>query len=567
MSAPARPNAAVLYNPDGYRAARTVVRGRHVAGHGFLKALVEHGEVDAFHGVSEDRGVFESFAEAIAAFDTRSRPAHFIQRRDHAALARIGTLYVPHPRLDVDAWARRFGDERAYSITGVTHTIATPAAVRVLCDYLTTPTQPWDALVCTSVAVRQAVERIIAGQAEFLARRGGAPANPVRMPIIPLGVDSARFAPSESAPADRTSLRTRIGAGDDDVVLLYFGWMSHLDKMHPGPLFRAAARAQASTEVPLRLLMVGGTPGESARAAWRDAARRHAPDLAVTILDGSDGDVARAAWHAADIFVSLPDNIQESFGLTPLEAMAAGLPVVASDWDGYRDTVVDGETGFLVPTRAPAPGSGIELADALAGGTMPFETYAGATSQSVAIDVDACAAAIARLAADRGLRARMGAAGQDRIAATYEWRHVIRSYQELWTELAAVRRAAPGVALREPRRESVRPQFPDPFAVFGGHASDTFSGGLQIAAVPDARAIFEVVRASPLDTGGARWLLGRAHAERLIDKLSQGPIAVDRLLGYYPADVRPQVLRTIGWLAKHAIITPTNAGADGDKPE
>ena len=48
-------------------------------------------------------------------------------------------------------------------------------------------------------------------------------------------------------------------------------------------------------------------------------------------------------WAAADVFLSLVDNIQETFGITPLEAMAAGLPVVASDWDGYRYTMRDSD--------------------------------------------------------------------------------------------------------------------------------------------------------------------------------------------------------------------------------
>ena len=52
---------------------------------------------------------------------------------------------------------------------------------------------------------------------------------------------------------------------------------------------------------------------------------------------------------------SLSDNMQETFGLTPIEAMAAGLPSVVSDWDGYRDTVQHREHGFRIPTLAPPP--------------------------------------------------------------------------------------------------------------------------------------------------------------------------------------------------------------------
>ena len=62
-------------------------------------------------------------------------------------------------------------------------------------------------------------------------------------------------------------------------------------------------------------------------------------------------------WSAADVFTSLSDNIQESFGLTPIEAMASGLPVLVSDWDGYRDTVTHGAEGLVVPTVMPPAGS------------------------------------------------------------------------------------------------------------------------------------------------------------------------------------------------------------------
>ena len=57
------------------------------------------------------------------------------------------------------------------------------------------------------------------------------------------------------------------------------------------------------------------------------------------------------ALAAADLFCSPADNLQETFGLSVLEAMASSLPVVASDWNGYRDLVVHGSTGWLVPCR------------------------------------------------------------------------------------------------------------------------------------------------------------------------------------------------------------------------
>ena len=57
-------------------------------------------------------------------------------------------------------------------------------------------------------------------------------------------------------------------------------------------------------------------------------------------------EIKRQALAAADIAVFLVDNPQETFGLAVVEAMAAGLPLVVSDWNGYRDLVRDGMDGF-----------------------------------------------------------------------------------------------------------------------------------------------------------------------------------------------------------------------------
>src|SRR3546814_14623582 len=87
--------------------------------------------------------------------------------------------------------------------------------------------------------------------------------------------------------------------------------------------------------------------------------------------------------------------------------MASGVPALVSDWDGYRDTVRDGEEGFLVPTLAPPPGAGAALADRFATGVDEYGRYLAAASQATAVDPEAAAIALERLVGDAGLRRRM----------------------------------------------------------------------------------------------------------------------------------------------------------------
>ena len=133
--------------------------------------------------------------------------------------------------------------------------------------------------------------------------------------------------------------------------------------------------------------------------------------MRTTVLDGRDPAIRRSVWHAADLFVSPSDSIQETFGLAVLEAMAVGLPVVASDWDGYRDIVRDGETGFLAPTLM-VDGATAGATVRLMVGELTYDHFLAECSQATAVDVPAMAEAIARLAGDAALRRRMGEAGR-----------------------------------------------------------------------------------------------------------------------------------------------------------
>ena len=256
------------------------------------------------------------------------------------------------------------------------------------------------------------------------------------------------------APGARHALRARLGIAEGDLAALFVGRLSFHAKAHPTPLLLAAARAAQRVQGrTVHLLLAGQFPDRAAEMEFREAAGRFRRAARVHFIDGSDGPhgpVMRSAWRAADIFVSLSDNVQETFGLTPVEAMAAGLPCVVSDWNGYKDTVADGETGFRIPTTTIGAGAGIDVADRYAAGIDSYDQLIGITSLATAVDVDACAEAIARLAGDAALRSRLGKAAAARARRLYDWRVVVAAYQDLWSELAELRAASPDLALRRP---------------------------------------------------------------------------------------------------------------------
>ena len=426
------------------------------------------------------------------------------------SLARWGALHVPGPALGDFAWSRLNGGARDYSVTGVTHAMSNPRALQAVRDLLVAPVFAWDALICASASIRDLVEGILHGYADYLAARtGGRPRIEVQLPVIPLGIDVAALALSTSpgaAPVD-PAFRQRHGIPDDAFVVLYLGRISFHTKAHPFPLYIALDRLARRIKRPAVLIEAGWPYNEEVDQAFRAGAAALAPGLTVIRLDAREPAVKRAALAHADAFVSLADNIQESFGLTPLEAMAAGVPVVVSDWDGYRDTVLDGETGFLIPTVMAPAGTGRDLAWRLASGLDDHESHVGQVAGAVAVDIDATVKALETLATDEDRRRAMAAAARTHAFANFDWPVIIRRYEALWADLAERRRAAPepDVMLGRAWRRAIAP---DPFEAFKGFASvPSLAGGRLRAAGPDALERFEKISASTIATLDRRVLV------------------------------------------------------------
>ena len=562
----ARPNCALRYHPDGFRIDSKSVMGRQSAGAGFIGGFIEHGGTDRLVALTDSARHFEDFRSLAGVLDSSGRPLVRAHPLDRRTLRSVGTAFLPGPGLEREAWNRRFGSERDYSLCGVTHTVATSRVASALGRYLIAPTQPWDALVCTSIAVRDAVERIVGQHVDWLERRGGGRFRcPVRLPVIPLGVDCDAYTSGRdggvpgAGAGDRRELRDRLGIAADDVVVLFVGRLSFHGKAHPTPMYMAVERAARRVRGrSIHLLLAGQFRNPGIERAFREAAARFCGAAGVHFLDGSEGPQGPAilsAMRAADIFVSLSDNIQETFGLTPIEAMAAGLPCVVSDWNGYRDTVVDGETGFRIHTATVPPGAGIDIADRYGAGLDSYDRMIGITSLATAVDVDACAEAIARLASDRELRARLGAAGQARARRLYDWRVVVPAYQDLWTELAELRRTGTGVALRDHATQSAKADFPDPFSIYRGYPTVLLGPSTVVAAKgDDAVAALARLREGGLHTLAPHAFLPEADVDALMARLAaSGPTRAGDLAADHAGD-RRVLVRTLLWLAKFDLV-------------
>ncbi len=154
--------------------------------------------------------------------------------------------------------------------------------------------------------------------------------------------------------------------------------------------------------------------------------------------------------------------------MTPIEAMAAGLPQVVSDWNGYRDTVRHGIDGFRVPTVMPPPGAGEELARRYYFSRDSYHEFTGCASQATAVDVGRCVEAFTELIGNVGLRRKMGDAARQRARECFDWAVIIKAYQELWRELARQRTQSQECAPRRPDSPP-HPLHEDPFAAFAGY--------------------------------------------------------------------------------------------------
>ena len=398
--------AALYYHPEAYTMSGPKLMGRNAAGESFLRGLLSHSTADTFFVQAQTIDHARHFATRVAEAGRRE-PVEAIVGGTIGGLAKAGVVYHPGPGIAEHAWQRSSFGHGAWSLCGITHTTASATAMDAITALITAPVQPWDALICTSTAVKGNVERLLQAEADYLKARLGItrlvlPA----LPVIPLGIHTQDFV---FTAAQRAAARTALGVDEETLVMLFMGRLSFHAKAHPLAMYQALEAAAQATGKQVVLLECGWHANDAIARAYNEAAAFACPSVRVIPIDGRKAEDRQTAWAGADIFCSLSDNLQETFGITPLEAMAAGLPVVVSDWDGYRDTVRDGIDGFRIPTLMPQAGLGSDLAARHALGIDTYDMYCGHTCSLVAVDVPATTQAFIRLFTSAGRWAKRAA--------------------------------------------------------------------------------------------------------------------------------------------------------------
>jgi glycosyltransferase involved in cell wall biosynthesis len=470
-------------------------------------------------------------------------------------LQRFGTLLHPGLGLERLAWRRLGLGERRYSLCGITHGAASHVAMSAAATLLVAPLRSWDALICTSRVVRDSLREVLERQADYLRARLGAQRFELpQLPLIPLGVHCPDF---ESGQARRLEARSGLAIGTDDVAFLVFGRLSFHAKAHPQQMFSALERADKGGRQ-VHLILCGHFDEEAGEAAFREAAAQLAPSVRLAVLDARAPDQQAGAWAAADVFTSLADNVEETFGLTPLEAMAAGLPCVVSDWGGYRDTVRDGVDGYRIATVMPAAGAGLDLAQRYDDGVDSYDEYCGHTSQAVALDGAQLVQAYEGLIKDAGLRRQLGENGRRRAREEFDWQAVLRRYRDLWSELDERRRAD---AVLVPALPQVVPDRLDPFALFATYPSAQLTPASIVELAPDASlAQLRAYRELKINRFATSSLPTLEEFGQIFGSIESRPTQVDELLDTLGPCDRPTLLRGLAWLCKMDLLRISAAG-------
>jgi len=529
----------------------SVAVGRQVAVQQFAENLARHGRQHHFE-------LFVPTMQVAAAreeleFDGGSASVHDLHRL-HPSPDEFGFAGWHDMQLDTyRPFALRDRGIKPFPITLLHHSLSYKELLheKFLRLLLSRP-RSYDAVVCTSECAKRSLACLLDQVAEkFRAAYGPDISFRGRLEVIPLAADTKLF-----CPRDKDEARRKFGIPDNAFVMLWVGRLSAIDKADLLPwilILRDLIGANPDREL---LLVCAGTqrPGERYGEIIENFARQLGIANRLRIL-GGDRATLHFLYPAADVFVSPADNMQETFGITPVEAMACGVPQVVSDWNGYRETVVHGSTGFLVETYtgrfSENPDFGSHFTE------TPFDHLV--LAQSVVVDPAALRDSLQKLISNESLRTEMSAASRRRALECFSWSPIVDRYEELWSELGSIARKTP--EHNETLEDYAAPNY---LHAFAHYPSRLLSEDARVVLSKAGRRLIAGELGLPLYFNNEWQYLDAGILKRIMEGVvkldAKGqPLSIGRIMGVIsrgaPGDqFRSRVFRHVLWLLKYGFV-------------
>ncbi|KAI7261344.1 hypothetical protein KC345_g9771 [Hortaea werneckii] len=248
---------------------------------------------------------------------------------------------------------------------------------------------PPESRIARSLALADAVAANSRSLQQRLSRRF--PGTSKKLSVIPLGADLSRFVPAQ--PQEKARLRALYGLAPGFTVL-FVGRV--IPRKGVPVLIRAMHRL--NKHLPARLLIAGGGKPPYVRRLKLLARRL---GVSVSFLGNIPHEDIHGLYQSADCFIC-PSQQHESFGLVNVEAMASGLPVIASSNGGIREIIDSGYNGYLVKQyKNPAPFANRML----------------------------------QIGSNPALAARIAAQGRSDALQMFEWQHTAELLEKLYLRL------------------------------------------------------------------------------------------------------------------------------------
>lgn len=529
---------------DAESVDRLPMGGIFVNAIGLTKALLKHGTFDKYYylDIRHDtpplniEGGDRLTRLTLANIDTLAAEEELLLFRGGPHLSKYVPLRASHNRFE-------------WPICGVTHGVGDPYDLSryVFSSFLSL--EPYDAIICTSDAVHRAFVALHDGlrRCSSLTLSGYEPRF-IETPHLPLGVTE-----EGTAFNDKEEARRLLGIPPSEFVLLYFGRLAVENKCDFHPLIASFATCSSLPKGSV-LLLGGHDLGHRASAGLRQFSARIGGH-SVLVFPNPKNTERRLLLSAADAFVSLSDTTLEAFGLTVVEAMLAGLPVLASAWNGYKELVRHGTDGFLIPTALPED-------------TRPYNPIGSMAdirailSQSVVINMHDFQEYCTVLARNKPLRLELGAAARKRAEEMYGWRNLVPRYEAQWRH-----QLAEGAAHQRGRRTCGREDasFIDYASVFAHYASGQWGDTMIVRCGDLEPRIEHLFREGSLFSDAGVSFRSDLDCFIVEDLRSRGTATIGDLTrscrsqgqGWSELLVRAQV----GRLLKYGVLAPAAAGA------